>query len=241
MYGFLVFIYGLIFGSFFNVVALRGLSGEKLTGFSHCPKCGMRLRAKNLVPVLSFLFQKGKCSNCGCKIDLIYPIFELSTAISYLLLYTFYGISLKFVILVVLISALIISTLTDLKEAWVLDRVVIISFLIILALRIADPVNIFIHVVSSITLLVIFFVMSGFDKIGGGDAKLIAIMCLAMGLYNTILAITIASVVCLIYTVMFAFVYKMKVKSIVIRFVPFLLVGTIICQILINSIFTYWL
>ncbi|MDV2687169.1 prepilin peptidase, partial [Alkalihalophilus lindianensis] len=61
----LVLIYGLILGSFFNVVAIRLLKNESLIfPPSHCPHCGNRLRAIDLIPVVSYLLLKGKCRNC---------------------------------------------------------------------------------------------------------------------------------------------------------------------------------
>lgn len=80
-------VFGLIFGSFLNVVTIRynpdkGFSNLKsIGGRSRCPICRKQLAWYELVPVLSFLFLRGKCRHCGHRISLQYPIVELLTAL----------------------------------------------------------------------------------------------------------------------------------------------------------------
>ena len=79
-----LFIIGTIFGSFYNVVGYRVPKGQSLLyPSSHCPKCNHSLKPLELVPVLSFVFLKGKCFNCKTQISLFYPIFELITGIAF--------------------------------------------------------------------------------------------------------------------------------------------------------------
>ncbi len=88
---FFLFLFGLIVGSFLNVVSLR-YDPEKnvfdfrnLLGRSHCPSCGATLSWFELVPVLSFLIQRGKCMTCGKKISWQYPLVELASGFVFLL------------------------------------------------------------------------------------------------------------------------------------------------------------
>ncbi|WP_371931996.1 prepilin peptidase [Mesobacillus subterraneus] len=77
---FCIFLYGLILGSFYNVVGLRVPEGKSIVSpRSSCPKCGYQLGARDLVPVLSYIFQKGKCRRCKAGISPVYPLFELLT------------------------------------------------------------------------------------------------------------------------------------------------------------------
>lgn len=80
---FILFIFGSLFWSFSSVIIYRLRSGESgtLTGRSHCPKCHNTLRARHLIPIFSYIFQKGKCSFCLEKIPLVYPLLELSSGI----------------------------------------------------------------------------------------------------------------------------------------------------------------
>lgn len=78
---FFVFVYGLLFGSFVNVVAYRVPRGESIVRpRSHCPHCMHTLSAMELVPVLSWLALGGQCRNCRLPIALRYPLLELATA-----------------------------------------------------------------------------------------------------------------------------------------------------------------
>lgn len=84
----LVFIFGTIIGSFLNVVILRYNTGESfLTGSSRCFKCGKNLKWSELIPIFSFLFQRGKCSKCKTKISWQYPLVEIITGLLFLLIF----------------------------------------------------------------------------------------------------------------------------------------------------------
>lgn len=83
-----LFAIGLAFGSFYNVISLRYSEGEFLgakavKGRSHCSKCGKILKWHELIPLLSFIIQKGKCRGCKTSLSLQYPIVELITGIAF--------------------------------------------------------------------------------------------------------------------------------------------------------------
>ncbi len=83
-----VAVLGLVVGSFLNVVIFRLASGEAVVfGRSHCVQCGSMLRARDLIPVVSFLLLRGKCHSCGIKISWQYPLVELVTALLFVGLY----------------------------------------------------------------------------------------------------------------------------------------------------------
>ncbi len=85
-----VFIFGTIIGSFLNVVILR--YGQKsLNGRSICLACKQQLKWFELVPVLSFLFLRGKCRNCQQKISWQYPLVEFATGLTFWLIFIFVG------------------------------------------------------------------------------------------------------------------------------------------------------
>ena len=83
-----IFIFGLIIGSFLNVVILRYGADESFSkGKSKCLKCGKTLKWFELIPVLSFIIQKGRCRTCQSKISWQYPIVELLTGIIFALVF----------------------------------------------------------------------------------------------------------------------------------------------------------
>ena len=82
----IVGLLGLLIGSFLNVVIFRVPRGESIvTPGSHCPACGHTLRAWELLPVISFIIQKGQCRNCQARISWRYPLVELLTGILFFL------------------------------------------------------------------------------------------------------------------------------------------------------------
>src|SRR3989338_618641 len=89
VYSVFVFAFGAIVGSFLNVVLLRKNTGESIVfGGSRCFSCGKNLKAQELVPILSFLWQKGRCKNCGSKISWQYLFGELIVGFITLALYS---------------------------------------------------------------------------------------------------------------------------------------------------------
>lgn len=74
-------VFGAVFGSFANVVAIRTHDESSLWGRSHCVECKTPLKIRHLVPVLSWLIQRGKCETCGKRIHIQYPLVELAGAL----------------------------------------------------------------------------------------------------------------------------------------------------------------
>ena len=119
-----IIIFGLILGSFFNVVAIRLLKKESIAfPPSHCVNCNHQLHTLDLVPVFSYLLLKGKCRYCKSSISPLYPFGELLTAVSIFLVYKNVGLSLDLIPALLLTITLVISVLTDIREQLILDIV----------------------------------------------------------------------------------------------------------------------
>ena len=124
---FWITIGGLCFGSFFNVVILRSLSGESIVlPASKCPKCGSKLRPWHNIPVLSYIFLRGKCAFCKDKISIQYPIIELATAALFATCFIKFGIEWKTLFSILICSGLLIMSVTDIKEKLVDCNIAII-------------------------------------------------------------------------------------------------------------------
>lgn len=114
---FAVFVFGTIIGSFLNVVALRGLSGESIVlPPSKCPKCGNRLKPWHNIPILSYLFLGGKCAFCHEKISIQYPIVELLTGLAAVAVLFKYQLTFTTVFGFILLCILIVMSITDIRE-----------------------------------------------------------------------------------------------------------------------------
>ena len=128
-----IFIIGLIFGSFYNVVGLRLPKNESIIfPGSHCFKCNHKLSWYENIPVISFIFLKGKCKSCHQKISLMYPVMELLTGILFLFSYIIFGFSENFIISIIISSLVIIIIVSDSKYMIISDGPLIVSGLLII-------------------------------------------------------------------------------------------------------------
>ena len=112
----IVFLYGIIIGSFLNVCVYRMPKGQSVvTVGSHCMSCKHPLKWYDLFPVFSYLVLRGKCRYCGAKISIQYPLVELANGILYVLLVAFCGLNPDSILWCVLTSIMIVIAVTDLK------------------------------------------------------------------------------------------------------------------------------
>lgn len=118
----LVFIFGTIIGSFLNVVIYRYNSGTSpLKGRSQCFACGKTLTWRELVPVLSFLTQKGRCSVCKTKLSWQYPAVEALTGAMFVGVFLLGKPALETVYLLSIFSTLIVIAVYDLRHQIIPD------------------------------------------------------------------------------------------------------------------------
>ena len=124
----LIIVLGLAFGSFLNVCIFRLPNQESISRpRSRCPKCHHQLKFWENIPVLSYLFLRGKCSNCRANISLRYPLIEIITSLVFLLLYYYYGFTIKTLLLCVLISIVIIITFIDIDVQLIPNELLVLG------------------------------------------------------------------------------------------------------------------
>lgn len=115
--GAVVFLFGLIIGSFLNVCIVR-IPGQKsiVLPASACPKCGDPIRPYDNIPVLSYVFLRGKCRGCKTRISPMYPLVELLTGLLFLACYVAFGLTPEALKWAVFSALLIVLVFTDLRE-----------------------------------------------------------------------------------------------------------------------------
>lgn len=119
-----IVLFGLAWGSFLNVVIYRLPKGLSLVRPpSSCPQCGTRIKARDNIPVVSFLLLRGKCRACGLRIPIAYPVVELVTPLCFLLLYEKFSLSVPFFASCLFASALIVLCLIDLYHQILPDEI----------------------------------------------------------------------------------------------------------------------
>ena len=111
-----VLVFGLIIGSFLNVVIYRFHTGKSLNGHSHCLSCGSGLKAYELIPLVSYLFLRGRCRSCGCYIPVRYFLVELTTALLFLFSYLIAADIYELVFLWAAMSLLVMITVYDIRH-----------------------------------------------------------------------------------------------------------------------------
>ena len=212
-YKIIVFVFGLVFGSFYNVIGYRLPNGMSIVKpSSSCPKCNHKLRFYELIPVISYVILRGKCSKCKNKISLFYPIFELLTGFMFLISYIKFGFTIDFLIAIIFVSILIIISISDIKYYIIPDEVLITGAILLIITYI---INMYVNNLSlmeaviipllnglgSFSLLYLIKIGSDYlfkkESLGGGDVKLLFIIGLVIGFEMSIVSIFIASFIAL--------------------------------------------
>ncbi|MEK5216300.1 prepilin peptidase [Psychrobacillus sp. FSL H8-0487] len=195
----LFFIYGLVFGSFFNVVGLRVPKGESIVRPpSHCTVCDRNLTVKDLVPVFSYVFLKGKCRGCGTKIHWMYPVMELATGLLFAFAYYQLGFTLELVVALLFISLLVIITVSDIAYMLIPDKILLFFLIPLIVLRVFEPLSPWWDsIVGAVVGFGVLFLIAIVSKggMGGGDIKLFFVIGLVLGWVPTLLTLFLASII----------------------------------------------
>jgi len=125
-----IVLMGLLIGSFLNVVIYRFPRGESvILPASHCPYCGHQIKPWENIPVLSYLFLRGRCSSCETKISLRYPLVELLTGIVFYASYVKYGLSWDLLVFSLFGALLITIAFIDIDHLIIPDSMVLIGLI----------------------------------------------------------------------------------------------------------------
>jgi len=235
-----VFILGLLVGSFLNVVILRLHRQESfIKGPSKCLFCKHRLYPKDLVPLFSYLFLKGRCRYCQKKFSHQYPLVELFTGLVFVLVFykiipSFDILNISFLQFIHLLdwwtisSFLIIIFVYDLKYYLILDKVIIpviiLSLIVNLFLGFSLFNLIFAVVIGGGFFLAQFLISKG-RWIGGGDIRLGALMGAILGWPHVLTALFLSYFLGSIVSIVLL-LYKKKEWGDKVPFGTFLTVGT---------------
>ena len=243
------FILGSLWGSFSNVCIYRlPNSGNVAKGRSFCPDCKNKIKWFDNIPFFSYLFLKGKCRQCSKPISFQYFIVELLTAISFVLIFHIYGVSITTLLLLILSIFFIIIFFIDLKH-YIIPNELTFPLMIIGFLKSFDPnlnkaifpnyINSLIggFVGYSIIWLIIYFYKKVRKKegMGLGDAKLLGAIGFWFGWASIPFTIFLSSVAALIFVIP-SIINKSRNMASQIPFGPYIIIGCIIYLIFLNEI-----
>ncbi len=253
----IIFVFGLIVGSFLNVVILRMNTGRSaMTGRSMCDRCSRTLSWNDLIPVFSFLALRGKCRTCKGAISFQNPVIELVTGVLFVILYIkiplmagFTAYSwLSFVFTIIIACLLIIAAVYDARHK-ILPDAIMYPFMLLALLGIAVKATLFSGfsparaVVEGVLVGLPFFLLWWLSKgraMGFGDVKLSLgigwLLGTAVGFASVILSFWIGALFGL-FLIGLAHTHSMKSQ---VPFGPFLITAALIAGvwgITISSIF----
>lgn len=139
-FGGALFVFGLIIGSFLNVVIYR-LPRHESIAFpgSHCPACNAPIKPYDNIPVLSYSILGGRCRSCAVRISPVYPAVELLVGVLYLLCFLRDGLSLILLADLVFVSLIVPLVFIDLHHKLLPNLITYPGFVVLLALRLLAP------------------------------------------------------------------------------------------------------
>ena len=207
----LLFVLGLVMGSFFMVVGSRLPKEESIVRpRSHCDSCGHILKWYELIPVLSYVLQAGKCSKCHTKLSVMYPLIELINGFLFSLSYALYGFSYEMIAFLVISSILILIFVSDFQYMIILDEPLIIGSLIILLLKLYYfGFATFTRSIYSGLIMFVFMLLVKIcgdkafkrESLGGGDVKLVTFFGFVFGVRLSFVSVVLGSFLAFPYAI----------------------------------------
>jgi len=248
---FILFVLGICVGSFLNVLIDRIPNNQSpLKGRSHCDKCKKTLEWHDLIPLISYLYLKGKCRHCRAHISFYYPLVELITGIMFVIIFlylrdlrfTIYDLRffLHYFYYLFILSSFIVIFFTDLKYGIIPDKILypaaVISTIYNLSFTIYSPIvnhqssiinNIFSGAGAFLFFLALYLVTKG-KGMGFGDVKLAFLIGIVLGFPKILAALYLAFLTGAICGIILIIWRKKKLKGGTIPFGPFLIIGAVL-------------
>lgn len=238
----IIFLYGIVIGSFLNVVIYRVPKHENIvvTG-SHCMSCGYRLKWYDMIPIASYLVLGGRCRKCGAKLSVQYPIIEAANGVLYVLVFLRFGCSIDSLVYCLLFSTLLSLSVIDFRTY----EIPLGCNIMILALGL---IHLFCHLDAWLDycigalcvsgFLLLLYVVSKGRAIGGGDVKLMAACGLILGWKGIIVAFLFG---CILGSIIHLLRMKISGEGRVLAMGPYLSAGVALAVLVGEQFLTWYL
>jgi leader peptidase (prepilin peptidase) / N-methyltransferase len=243
---FFVLIIGLCIGSFLNVCIYR-IPKEESIAFpgSHCTSCGHELKAYELLPVLSYIFLRGRCRKCKDKISIRYPLIEILNASLYLLLFAKYGFGINFVFYGLLVSLLIVISIIDLESKYIYSSTTLVGVLLSIIYMIIGSYLGDIKILNNLLggligygIIYLIVILTG--AMGEGDADIAGICGLFVGIKGVLVTLFLAIILGGIFASI-ALILKIKNRKSEIAFGPYIAMGVLIWMLIGEEILSLYI
>lgn len=237
LYLIIFFIFGSVMGSFYHVLATRLSKGLSIINPpSHCEKCNHKLKWYELIPILSYIIQGGKCRECKEKLSISYLLIEICTGVLFAVCFHVFDFTWQLLIAIIFVSSLIIIIISDIEYMIILDEVLIFSVFTIIIIDIIDvglygaAEKVLAGIGAFVTMILIKKmgdVMFKQESLGGGDIKLMFLIGLVIGYPMAVCNIFLATFIAF----PIALYLLIRKKDNIIPFGPFLSMGAIILYV----------
>lgn len=236
----MVFLYGIVIGSFLNVCIYRIPKKESIVVVgSHCMNCNHKLVWYDLFPLFSFLFLRGKCRYCGSKISPQYPIVEFINGVLYVIVFAVNGIGFESALYALLTSALLVLSVIDYRTMEipiVINGAIMVLGILHIVCDFENCIHYIIGFFAASLFLLLCLILTRGKGIGGGDIKLMAVAGLCLGWQNILLALAAGCIVGSVIQCIIIAVTKNKTKF---AMGPYLSVGIFVAMLWGNA-FVDW-
>lgn len=229
-------ILGLVIGSFLNVCICR-IPKEESIAFppSHCTNCNHKLSGTDLIPIISYIFLRGKCRYCNERISIRYPSIEFLNALLYLVVYYKYGLTLIALKYCILASILIVIGMIDYDTQFVFTSTTIFAAIVAVIFTIIQAayyrngsLNLILGGVAGFGIIgLIVFLTKG---MGEGDIEIAAVCGLFLGLNGILLGLFLAIILGGIIGIVILILRLKKAKD-KIAFGPCIAIGSLISML----------
>ena len=228
-YAAVAFAPALAVGSFLNVVVSRLPLGRSVSRpRSACMHCGAEIRARDNIPVVSYLLLRGRCRDCGAAIGLRYPAVELGTALLAAACFADFGFSLHALAAAIFCGSLVAISATDIERMIVPNRIVLPAAVVVLALQLAWRPSIEWPVAGFGAAFFLLLAALAYPAgMGMGDVKLALLLGVADG--RTVpLAIIVGTLTALVPSIVLFARHGRAARKMAIPFAPFLALGGVV-------------
>ena len=243
------FVLGTVMGSFLNVCIHRIPQGKSIvTPSSHCPHCKKPIRFYDNIPLVSFIWLRGRCRVCNAPISLRYPLVELLMGLFSSILLLRYGVSALYFIYFILFGSLTLISFIDLTHRIIPDVISLPGIIIGVAISFLHPqlsfTNALIGVLvgggSLYVVATLYQLITKREGMGGGDVKLLAMIGAFIGWKGVLFTILCSSFIGSMVGVAMMFISKADSKYAV-PFGPFLSLGAMIYVLLGDPLISWYI
>ena len=246
----IIFLFGTCIGSFLNVCIYRIPENKSIvTPGSFCPNCNKSIPFYCNIPILSYIFLKGRCKFCKQPISIRYPLIEALTGIFALLLFLKFGLIPAMVYWFVFISVLITISFIDIDHQIIPDIISLPGILIFASsfyflpeMTIIDTgLGILVGGGSLYAVALLYYLLRKQEGMGGGDIKLLAMIGAATGIKGVLFTIFAGSLFGTIFGILIMIYTKLANTKLKIPFGPFLSLGAILYIFFGNQLIQWYL